>query len=49
MLIKTKKINWLKCLKAYHSLYKTYFKNNYSIKLFKLDKKFKLKDYKANK
>lgn len=44
----TKKNNWLKCLKAYHSLCKTRFKNNHPIKQLRSDYGFKLPSHKAN-
>lgn len=49
MYIKTKENNWLKCLKAYHSLYKIYSKNNHHIKQFRLDHSSWLQSYKADK
>lgn len=46
---RTKKSNWLKCLKIYHNLYKIKFKKNHLIKWLKLDYKSKLQSYKINK
>lgn len=45
---KTKKSNWLKCLKAYHSLCRTRSKNNHPIELLKSDYRSERQSDKAN-
>ena len=46
--ISTKKSHWLKCLKSYHSLYKTWSKEEHSIKCLQSDYGSKLQNHNAD-
>lgn len=48
MYIKTKKSDWLKCLKIYYSLYTIKSKENHLIERLKSDYRSELPSYKAN-
>lgn len=45
----TKKINWLKCPKTYHNLYKTRLNDKHLIERLRSDYESELQSYKANK